>query len=105
MAIVEKGFLVGGGPEVESGKAHNYFSDKPLEDIEYKSGVRASAKYALVVDTEIAMYFGALFFRTVSDGVLTVDRVHPRSVLGIRDTTTDEAVWSADATEPNWAKT
>ena len=45
------------------------------------------------------MYFGALFFQTVSDGVLTVDRVHPRSDLGIRDTTTDEAVWSADATE------
>ena len=99
MAIVEPGFLVGGGPEVESGKAHNYFSDKPLEDIEYKSGVRASAKFELVVDTEIAMYFGALFFRTVSDGVLTVDRVHPCAVLGIRDTTTDEAVWSADATE------
>ena len=84
---------------VESGKAHNYFSDKPLEDIEYKSGVRASAKFELVVDTEIAMYFGVLFFRTVSDGVLTVDRVHPRAVLGIRDTTTDEAVWSADATD------
>ena len=74
MAIVEQGFLVGGGPEVESGKAHNYFSDKPLEDIEYKSGVRASAKFELVVDTEIAMYFGALFFRTVSDGVLTLRR-------------------------------
>ena len=59
MAIVEQGFLVGGGPDVESGKAHNYFSDKPLEDMEYKSGVRASAKYKLVVDTEIAMYFGA----------------------------------------------
>ena len=99
MAIVEQGFLVGGGPEVESGKAHNYFSDKPLEDIRYKSGVRASAKFKLVVDTEIAMYFGALFFRTVSDGILTVDRVHPRAVLGIRDTTTDEAVWSAEATE------
>ena len=25
--------------------------------------------------------------------------VHPRAVLGIRDTTTDEAVWSAEATE------
>ena len=99
MAIVEQGFLVGGGPEVESGKAHNYFSDKPLEDIAYKSGVRASAKFELVVDTEIAMYFGALFFRTVSDGVLTTDRVHPRAVLGIRDTTTNEAVWSAEATE------
>ena len=45
------------------------------------------------------MYFGALFFRTVSDGVLTVDQVHPRAVLGIHETTTDEAVWSADATE------
>ena len=56
MAIVEQGFLVGGGPEVESGKAHVYFSDKPLEDIAYKSGVRASAKFELVVDTEIAMY-------------------------------------------------
>ena len=99
MAIVEQGFLVGGGPEVESGKAHVYFSDKPLEDIAYKSGVRASAKFELVVDTEIAMYFGTLFFRTVSDGVLTTDRVHPRAVLGIRDTTTDETVWSAEATE------
>ena len=99
MAIVEQGFLVGGGPEVESGKAHVYFSDKPLEDIAYKSGVRASAKFELVVDTEIAMYFGTLFFRTVSDGVLTTDRVHPRAVLGIRDTTTDETVWNAEATE------
>ena len=99
MAIVEQGFLVGGGPDVESGKAHNYFSDKPLEDIRYKSGVRACAKFELVVDTEIAMYFGALFVRTVSDGILTVDHVHPRAVLGIRDTTTDEAVWSAEATE------
>ena len=61
--------------------------------------MRASAKFELVVDTEIAMYFGALFFRTVSDGVLTVDRVHPRAVLGIRGATTDEAVWSAEATE------
>ena len=73
MAIVEQGFIVGGGPEIESGKAHNYFSHKPLEDIKYKSGVRAGAKHELIVDTEIAIYFGALFFRTVSDGILAVD--------------------------------
>ena len=81
MAIIEQGFLVGGGPEVESGKAHVYFADKPLEDMKYKSGVRAAAKFKLIVDTDIAMYFGALFFGTVSDGILTVDRVHPRAVL------------------------
>ena len=92
MAIVEEGFKVGGGPEVDSGKAHNYFADRPLEDMLYKSGVRAAAKIELVVDTEIAMYLGALFFRTTSDGVLTTDRVHPRAVLGVRDTTTDETV-------------
>ena len=97
MAIVEEGFMVGGGPQVESGKAHVYFADRPLEDMQYKLGVRAAAKFEMVVDTEIAMYLGALFFRTTSDGILTTDRVHPRAVLGVRDTTTDETVWSADS--------
>ena len=100
MAIIEQGFFVGGGPEVvESGKAHVYVVDKPLEDMKYKSGVRAAAKFELIADTEIAMYFGALFFRMVSHGILTVDRAHPRAVLGVIDTTTDETVWSTDPVE------
>ena len=52
--------------------------------MDYKSGIRANARYELIVDSEIAMYFGALFFRAVNP-------VHPRSVLGIRGATKDEA--------------
>ena len=101
MAIIEQGLLPGGGPEIDSGKAQVYCSDKPLEDITYKAGVRANAPFEVIVDAnaKIAMFLGCLFFRTTSDGILTEQKVHHRAVLGVRDTVKDETVWSADPVE------
>ena len=67
---LSKAYFLGNGPEIDSGKAHVYCSDKPLEDITYKSGVRANASFEVVVDTKIAIFLGCLFFRTTSDGIL-----------------------------------
>ncbi len=93
-AIIREGLKVAGGERSATSKAHIYFADKTLDDLQYKSGVRANKDFEIVVDTSIALMFGAEFFRTGSDGILTRQAVSPKAILSVRDTKNDAAIWS-----------
>ena len=76
--ILEEGFVPGGGDRVSSGRAHNYFSDKKVDQEGFVSGVRAQRTIEVRVATREAVAAGLVFIRTTSDGILTKDVVPPQ---------------------------
>ena len=82
--ILESGFVPGGGDRVSSGRAHNYFSDKKVDQEGYVSGVRAQRPIEVRVAMREAVAAGLVFIRTTSDGILTKDVVPPQFIVTLR---------------------
>ena len=84
--ILQEGFVPGGGDRVSSGRAHNYFSDKRVDQEGFVSGVRAQRPIEVRVAMREAVAAGLVFIRTTSDGILTKDVVPPQFIVSIEDT-------------------
>ena len=84
--ILREGFVPGGGDRVSSGRAHNYFSDKKVDQERFVSGVRAQRPIEIRVAMREAVTSGLVFIRTTSDGILTKDVIPPQFIVSIEDT-------------------
>ena len=79
-----------------SGKIHNYFAEETLDELGTKAGVRADHPIEVVMDTSLVAA-GCWLFKTRSESICTRDTVPGSAILYIRDTRTDEMLYSAQA--------
>eukprot|EP00435_Cladocopium_sp_Y103_P043734 s180_g12.t1 len=75
-----------GGSKIASGQAHSYFSDKRVQDAEYKSGLRAGAPIEIRVAMKESVQNAAVYIRIASDGILTKDISEPDLIISIEGT-------------------
>ena len=80
----------------DSGKLHNYFAEETLDELGTKSGVREDHPIEVVMDTSLVAA-ECWLFKTRSEGICTRDTVPGSAILYIRDTRTDEMLYSAQA--------
>ena len=89
--ILKEGLKPGGQQSKgRSDRVHVYFSDKALDDMEYRSGVRPKHNIEVTVSLTSAIEDGGVFFRTASDAILTPFAVGPKHILSVVDTDKSE---------------
>ncbi|CAL1153271.1 unnamed protein product [Cladocopium goreaui] len=105
--IMLNGLIPGGGPRVNSGRAHVYCSAKALEDEDFKSGLRRVHPIQLTINMQEAVRDGIIFFKTESEGILTTMTIPARYVITAKDTDTGENLWVRTSriqrTEPDYS--
>ena len=90
-AILDSCFI----PGHHTANAFVYFADREVGPGENAPGVRSDRPVEIVINTMEALSQGAGLFYSRSDGVLCREAISGSTVLYIRDTRTDEILWSA----------
>ena len=91
--ILQDGMIAGYG---DSGKLHNYFAEETLDELGTRAEVRADHPVEIVLDASIVAS-ECWLFKTWSEGICTRDKVPGSAIPYIRDTRSDEMVYSASA--------
>lgn len=100
-SILDYGFIPGGGPRVNTGRAHNYFATHTVDQADYVSGLRRLNTVQITVDARAAVsQDNIVFMKTSSDGILTESVVRPEHIISVLDTESGEYLW----TKPRAAK-
>ena len=95
-AILDSCFI----PGHHTANAFVYFADREVGPGENVPGVRSDRPVEVVVNTLAALRQGAGLFYSRSEGVLCRESISGSTILYIRDTKTDEILWSgADGPE------